>query len=42
MNEKRENVVPIYKSNDRQKCENDSPISILPLLCKILKRSVFD
>ncbi len=35
-------VVPIYKSNNRQKCENYRPISILPTISKILERSVFN
>ena len=32
----------IYKSNDRQRCENYRPISILPVVSKILERSVFN
>ena len=35
-------VLPIYKSDDRQKCENYRPISILPIISKILERSVFN
>ena len=34
--------MPIYKSNDRQRCENYRPISILPVVSKILERSVFN
>ena len=33
---------PIYKSNDRQRCENYRPMSILPVVNKILERSVFN
>ena len=39
---KKARVVPIYKSNDRQRCENYRPISILPVVRKILERSVFN
>ncbi len=39
---KKARVVPIYKSNNRQKCENYRPISILPTISKILERSVFN
>ena len=35
-------VLPIYKSGDRRLCENYRPISILPVISKILERSVFD
>ena len=35
-------VVPIYKSENRKKCENYRPISILPIICKIFERSVFN
>jgi hypothetical protein len=34
-------VLPIYKSGDRRLCENCRPISILPVISKILERSVF-
>ena len=39
---KKARVVPIHKSNDRQRCENYRPISILPVVSKILERSVFN
>ena len=39
---KKARVVPIYKSGNRQKCENYRPISILPIISKILERSVFN
>ena len=39
---KKARVVQIYKSNNRQKCENYRPISILPTISKILERSVFN
>ncbi len=32
----------IYKSEDRKKCENYRPISILPIISKIFERSVFN
>ena len=35
-------VMPIFKSDDRQRCENYRPISILPIVSKILERSVFN
>ena len=35
-------VIPIFKSDDRQRCENYRPISILPIVSKILERSVFN
>ena len=28
-------VCPIFKSDDRQKCENDRPISMLPIISKV-------
>ena len=34
-------VMPIFKSEDRQKCENYRPISILPIISKILERLIF-
>ena len=33
-------VMPIFKSEDRQKCENYRPISILPIISKILERLI--
>ena len=35
-------VVPIFKSEDRKKCENYRPISILPIISEIFERSVFN
>ena len=32
---------PIYKSDDRRKCENDRPISILPIIRKVFEKEVF-
>jgi hypothetical protein len=34
-------VSPIYKSEDRKKCENYRPISILPIISKVFEREVF-
>ena len=34
-------VMPVFKSEDRQKCENYRPISILPIISKILERLIF-
>ncbi len=38
---KRARVNPIYKSDDRLKCENYRPISILPIVSKVFEREVF-
>ena len=38
---KRARVIPIYKSEDRRKCENYRPISILPAVSKVFEREVF-
>ena len=35
-------VLPIYKTDDKRKCENYRPISILPIISKIFERSVFN
>ena len=35
-------VLPIYESGDRRLCKNYRPTSILPVISKILERSVFD
>jgi hypothetical protein len=35
-------VLPIFKTEHRQKCENYRPISILPINSKIFERSVFN
>ncbi len=37
----RARVIPIYKSEDRRKCENYRPISILPIVSKVFEREVF-
>ena len=34
-------VSPIYKSEDRKKCDNYRPISILPIISKVFEREVF-
>jgi hypothetical protein len=38
---KRARVIPIYKYEDRRKCENYRPISILPIVSKLFEREVF-
>ena len=38
---KRARVIPIYKSEDRRKCDNYRPISILPIVSKVFERDVF-
>ena len=35
-------VIPIYKSENRSKCENYRPISILPIISKVFEREVFN
>ena len=35
-------VIPIYKSENRSKCENYRQISILPIISKIFEREVFN
>ena len=35
-------VIPIYKSENRSKCENYRPISIIPIISKIFEREVFN
>ena len=35
-------ITPIFKSENRQKCENYRPISILPIISKIFEKEVFD
>ena len=34
-------IIPIYKSEDRKKCENYGPISILPITSKVLESEIF-
>ena len=34
-------MIRIYKSDDRRKCDNYRPISILPIISKLLEREVF-
>ena len=35
-------VIPIYKSENRSKCENYRPISILPIISKVFEREFFN
>ena len=35
-------VIPIYKSENRSKCANYRPISILPVISKVFEREVFN
>ena len=35
-------VIPINKTENRKKCENYRPISILPIISKIFERSIFN
>ena len=39
---KRARVIPIYKAEDKRKCENYRPISILPVVSKVFEREVFN
>ena len=39
---KKTRVTPIFKSENRKKCENYRPISILPIITKIFEKEVFD
>ena len=38
---KRARVTPIYKSEDKTKCESYRPISILPVISKVFEKEVF-
>jgi hypothetical protein len=38
---KRARVIPVYKTEDRTKCENYRPISILPIIRKLFEKEVF-
>ncbi len=39
---KRACVIPIYKAEDKRKCENYRLISILPIVSKVFEREVFN
>ena len=39
---KRARVIPIYKAEDKRKCENYRPISIMPVVSKVFERAVFN
>lgn len=34
-------VTPIFKSDNRRKCENYRPISILPIISKVFEKEIF-
>ena len=34
-------IIPIYKSEDRKKCENYRPISVLPVISKVFESEIF-
>ena len=34
-------VTQIFKSDDRRKCENYHPISILPIISKVFEKEIF-
>ena len=34
-------IIPIYKSEDRKKCENYRPISILPVISEVFESEIF-
>ncbi len=38
---KRARIIPVYKTEDRTKCENYRPISILPIISKLFEKEVF-
>ena len=38
---KRARVTPIYKSEDKTKCENYRPICVLPVISKVLEKEIF-
>ena len=38
---KKARVVPIFKSDDRRKCENYRPISIIPIVSKVFEKEIF-
>jgi hypothetical protein len=38
---KRARVIPVYKTEDRTKCENYRPISTLPIISKLFEKEVF-
>ena len=38
---KKARVIPIFKSDDRRKCENYRPISILPIISKVFEKEIF-
>ena len=39
---KNADVKPIFKTNDRNNAENYGPLSVLPNLCKVYERCVYN
>ena len=39
---KKENIVPIFKKDDRQNIKNYHPVSLLPICSKVFERIIYD
>ena len=42
MFEKKSNIIPVHKKNDKQLVENYGPISLLPIFDKIFEKVIFN